>query len=317
MIQLQNIKNPLFQMLMEKAANIPYGILLQYISRKIKRNQKTKKFYFCVCAIFKDEAPYLREWVEYHKVIKTSHLYLYNNFSSDNYLEILTPYINEGYVTLIDFPYEYAQMKAYEDCYNRFREETTWLAFFDLDEFICPLNEYDMPSFLKKYEGYPGILVYWKMFGTNGKMKSEKDKLVTEQFTSSWPNLDGTGKVIISTYKDYTPTRMYHHFMVFEYEPLKLKIPIFNEHKHFIFFPQRYTPPKQYTIQLNHYWSKSYDEFCGKMHKSSANSKANEEIRKKWDFFFSHDKKNTAIDKSIFRFLVALKIRMKDNSNPT
>ena len=277
---LSTIKNPTIQLLVEKIANIPYQVLFKFISKIIRKKQVAKKYYFSVCAIFKDEAPYLKEWVEYHKVIKTSHLYLYNNFSSDNYLEILTPYIEEGFVTLIDFPYEYAQMKAYEDCYKQYRNETTWLAFFDLDEFVCPTIEKDMPSFLHKYEGYPGILIYWKMFGTGGKIYPDNGNLVTEQYTCCWPHLDGTGKVIISTSEEYTPTRMYHHFMAFTFSSLRIKVPVVNEHKHFIFFPQRYQAPSHNTIQLNHYWSKSYDEFRRKMLKTDVSSKNNEQRRR-------------------------------------
>ena len=45
--------------------------------------------YFSICMNFKDEAIYLKDWVEYHLSIGVDHFYLYNNESSDNFLEIL------------------------------------------------------------------------------------------------------------------------------------------------------------------------------------------------------------------------------------
>ncbi len=32
-----------------------------------------------LCAIFKDEADYLREWIEFHRIVGVEHFYLYNN----------------------------------------------------------------------------------------------------------------------------------------------------------------------------------------------------------------------------------------------
>ena len=57
-----------------------------------------------ICAIFKNEGPYLREWLEYHMMIGVEHFYMYNNCSDDDYLTILKPYIDDNIVTLIDWP---------------------------------------------------------------------------------------------------------------------------------------------------------------------------------------------------------------------
>lgn len=62
------------------------------------------KDYLSVCAIFQDEAPYLREWIEYHRLMGAEHFYLYDNDSHDEFLEVLQPYINKRIVTLIDWP---------------------------------------------------------------------------------------------------------------------------------------------------------------------------------------------------------------------
>ena len=48
-----------------------------------------------VGAIFQNEAPYLKEWIDYHKSVGVDHFVLYNHFSKDNYEEVLYPYINK------------------------------------------------------------------------------------------------------------------------------------------------------------------------------------------------------------------------------
>ena len=65
------------------------------------KNKNNKKLYgISICAIFKDESIYLKEWIEFHLLIWIEHFYLYNNFSKDSYLEVLKPYIEKNIVTL-------------------------------------------------------------------------------------------------------------------------------------------------------------------------------------------------------------------------
>ena len=37
-----------------------------------------------------------REWVEFHRLVGVERFFLYNNFSEDNHMEVLAPYIEEG-----------------------------------------------------------------------------------------------------------------------------------------------------------------------------------------------------------------------------
>jgi hypothetical protein len=54
--------------------------------------------------MFKDEAPWLKEWISYHhNILGVEHFYLYNNDSSDDYREVLRPWIDQHIVELIDW----------------------------------------------------------------------------------------------------------------------------------------------------------------------------------------------------------------------
>lgn len=306
------IRNKRCLTIIEFLLNTLYHILFLYVKRKT-RNSCQKRYYFSVCCIFKDEAQYLAEWIEYNRILGVDHIYMYNNNSSDNYSDFLNRYIKEGFVSVSEWPKNYAQMEAYEDCYNKYREETNWLAFWDIDEFICPLYDTDIKHFVKKYEGYPALMVYWMLFGTNGLLKPDAHKLVIEQFTCSHEHLDGTGKIILSKNSNYSPTHIYHHHMFCKYRfmGLILKIPMITEHYKFIFFPQIYKAPRRNTIQLNHYWSKSYEEFSEKIAKGDVARKENEEIRKKMQFFYNHEQGNKVENKAIFRFMIKLKLALE------
>ncbi|MBQ7665956.1 MAG: glycosyltransferase family 92 protein, partial [Synergistaceae bacterium] len=155
----------------------PYYMLLMKIFRP--KNITRKKYYVSICAIFKDEGCYLKEWIEFHKIAGIEHFYLYNNFSSDNYLDVLAPYIKSGEVTLIDWPVPQGQMSAYQDCFKRFKYETNWLAFIDIDEFIIPNKTDTIGEFLKSFEYRPAVLIYWRYFGSSGLIDRDINGLLT------------------------------------------------------------------------------------------------------------------------------------------
>ena len=92
--------------------------------------------YLSAFAIYRDEADYLREWIEFHKLVGFERFYLYNNFSTDHHREVLRPYIADGTVVHHEWPVEPAQMAGYRDMLERCRDETFWLAIFDIDEYL-------------------------------------------------------------------------------------------------------------------------------------------------------------------------------------
>ena len=91
-----------------------------------------------ITAIFKDEAPYLKEWLDYHLLAGVEHFYVYNNNSSDDYEKVLAPYVEKNLVTLTDFPGKMMQMPAYEDAIEKYRFDCRYMAFIDIDEFVYP-----------------------------------------------------------------------------------------------------------------------------------------------------------------------------------
>ena len=279
--------------------------LVFLFKKPLKRNTK---YYFSLCCIFKNEAIYFKEWIEYHKILGVDHIYAYNNFSTDDYKEVLKPYIDEGYLTLVDWPYELSQIAAYEDCYNKYGNDNYWLCFLDLDEFICPYEALTIKEWIKPYEKYPSVELYWLMFGTNGIVDYRKDELVIEQFTHSWDKIRNVGKQILNT--AYKPVKMYHHYVHCHVPFLffDLHVPTVNEKGYFIMNYSTHKCPKHNTIQINHYWSKCLYEYVSKINKGDMFTKKNDEIRKKMSFFYWHEHKNVREDKVIFRFLIELKM---------
>ncbi len=135
-----------------------------------------RKFDLTVCAVFQNEAFYLKEWLEFHKLVGVQHFYLYNNLSSDNYLDILKPYIESGVVDLTDWPVQtYSekdyldnlQLPVYNHALNIAKETSEWIAFIDLDEFLFPVIHSNLIEMLKNYEDYAALSVNWQIYGTS------------------------------------------------------------------------------------------------------------------------------------------------------
>lgn len=120
-----------------------------------------------ICAIFKDEARYLDEWLTFHAGVGVEHFYLYDDASSDGFREVLRPWMRGGRVTLVSWDGR-NQTTAYNHCLRRVRMDTRWLAFIDIDEFLFAPRHPDLRTALGGYADVPAVFVYWVLFGSAG-----------------------------------------------------------------------------------------------------------------------------------------------------
>lgn len=149
----------------------------------LRRNRRRHfRYELCACTMFRNEARYFDEWITFHRAVGVEHFYLYNNQSTDNFREMLAPWINRGVVTLLDWGREGGQVGAFNDCIRRFRMEARWIAFLDVDEFLFSPETRDLRKVLPRYEGYPAIFVYWILFGSGGHVNRPEGSII-ENFT--------------------------------------------------------------------------------------------------------------------------------------
>ena len=283
--------------------------LYRMAARVWRKPQSTHRYKLSIVACFKNEAPYMKEWIEYHRLMGFDHFYLYNNNSDDDYQDVLHPYVEAGVVTLTDWPQVPVQLAAYEDFYARFRHETQWVSFIDLDEFFCPLRDTNMIEWLDKRSNYPLHMVYWQMFGTSGHMTHDFSRPVTEQYTVAWPKLDSIGKLLYNT--DYDIVKFSRGMMhSFEVKAGPFNLPPMNQFGRIVIYDIHISDGKEREIQLNHYWSKSFSNYEAKHSKGSA---AYGESWKTYDKFLQHEHFNTSANYGIFRFMVELKRRLGVN----
>lgn len=131
-----------------------------------------RKGSLAVVAIIWNEARDLREWIEFQRTVGVSHVYLYDDGSTDHTLEIVAPYVRSAYVTCIPWSSFIhgvgPQRLAYAHALATFGCEWDWMTFIDLDEFLFPVVADTLPAALQAYEDLPAVVVPWHMYGHGG-----------------------------------------------------------------------------------------------------------------------------------------------------
>jgi hypothetical protein len=301
------LKNTVSRYFLYFIQSIIYKILI-FINRIFFRPNKVFNYKISICGIFKNESKFLDEWIRYHLVVGVDHFYLYNNNSNDTFLNVLQPYIDKGVVDLIDWPYNHSQMKAYEDCYNKHKNHTNWLAFIDIDEFICPISKNNLKSWICDFNHYPGVAVYWKNFGSNGKLVHDDEQFVIEQYSQCWPKPSTFTKMFCNM---NFSIEKFDHMHIINSIVFGIVVPPINQFKNFIKFGiNRTTISNKSTIQLNHYWGKSFDTFIeNKVKRTDAHQNNDAKMAEiRLSLLKPHENMCTTRDYNIQRFLLDTKL---------
>lgn len=280
-----------------------------------------RKHALSICAVFRNEGPYLREWIEFHCLVGVDHFYLYNNCSTDNYLSIVAPYVAKGIVTLYDFDVRPVQIPAYRHCIRRHRKDSEWIAFIDLDEFLFAPDGVALPERLREYDQFGGVCVNWVAYGSSGHER-RPEGLVIENFVKRGsfdveiprPSKSAAGntlaayhpnkivKTIVRMDKVSRPRRNPH---AFQFRKSAYAVDTDGERVGFMFTDF----PKVDKLRLNHYWCKSEDEYRAKVGRGRGMSKKS--LRSLEAFSSDNPYLNTETDTCILQYLPALKERIK------
>jgi hypothetical protein len=137
--------------------------------------------YLSIGAVYRNEAPYLREWIEFHRLAGVERFFLYNNRSTDDHLEVLAPFIEDGIVIWEDYPDFPPQLACYQRCLDTHRHDSRWIAFIDIDEFLFSPTGQLVSRVLEGYEEHPGVAVNCVVFGNSGH-QTPPPGLVTESY---------------------------------------------------------------------------------------------------------------------------------------
>jgi hypothetical protein len=278
-------------------------------------------YYLGLVAIFRGEDDYLIEWIEFHRMMGVDHFILYDNGLEKSSQVLLKPYIENGMVTHIAFPDipglrdgRHAdtlsiQQMAYADFIKRFKHHFKYILQLDIDEFLFPKSHNSIIDVLNEYDDLKlaRIEINWTNFGDSGHL-TKPSGLVINNFTKSGSN------VVPQVVKSISNTQY-----------LSKRFAYTNVHR----FSLRFTLKDIFTklllgypriikgkiandlLQLNHYITKSKEEFLAKgqkFKKGWQTGKKTRELYIKLNNQFNQVKRT-----NILRFLPELRKSIKQN----
>jgi hypothetical protein len=214
-----------------------------------------------VAAIFREEAPFLEEWLSFHRAVGAGHFYLYDNFSTDDFRPVLDPWIAAGWVTLHDWPVAVGQLPAYRHCVRHYRNRARWIAFIDVDEFLFSPRQTDIRPILAEHRDLPGIIVHSPYYGSGGH-RTRPAGPVAESYLRRAPLSLISAKTIANPRWIYA-IRNVHLFKYWAGEALD------TARRR----PDSGAQPALDCLRLNHYWSRSMQDLETKVRRGDASTR--------------------------------------------
>ncbi len=242
-----------------------------------------------VCAIVKDEGPYLLEWLAHHRLVGVQHFVIFDNGSTDGTGSLLAGLARAGildYVPWPNIPGVAAQRPAYIAGLARLAERSRWVAFIDADEFLNPLRGETVPDILKDYETAAGLMVPWRLYGSNGH-QDQTDDLVVRRFTRRARPQDSRNNLVKTIVQARTVLRPDIHTVQVSQGSLVDEFwQLGGSQGH----PDNHAVPAAERLVLNHYFTKSRAEWQHKRSRGRATEQVGSAAwRRPDDHFTAHD----------------------------
>lgn len=267
------------------------------------------KYKLAALAVSKMEAPFFREWVEFHRIIGVEHFYIHDAMVDDS-RAALQPYIDMGVVELFEEKRHPCQWEVYEEHFTGPRgEESEWLCVMDLDEFFVPKTFDNLQDWLTNFkDNVAAVGVAWTCFGSNGHVERPE------------------GLVIENYLKTVNYDEGHHRWIKSIVRPTLIDKPVVDPH---YFHPKKgyrfvnplgnpiHTSEFEHNypisdIQVNHYVHKSRQDWNRKYKRGSPDIYGTMESRQRKleAFDINEPNCNKVIDDCALRFLPELKRRL-------
>lgn len=144
-----------------------------------------------IVGCMKNEAPYIVEWIAYHRAIGFDGFIIYSNDSEDGTTEILA-HLSELGVIEHRVNDNWRGKSPQQHALNLSLKEplvanADWIAHIDVDEFInIHVGNGTLDDLFAATRGATNIAMTWRLFGHNG-IEDFEDRPVIEQFTAAAP----------------------------------------------------------------------------------------------------------------------------------
>jgi hypothetical protein len=214
-----------------------------------------------LCAIVRNEAPYLAEWALFHRMIGFDRIVVYENDSDDSTPETLDRLKRAGvideHVPWPDIP-DSPQFRAYVDA--TLKCATDWIMFLDADEFLNIFARVSVNDFIAAFApDISCVAVNWRVFGSSGHENFAPGPVI-ERFTRAASAEHAVNRHVKSLFRPRCASAVHMH------------APIMASGRSVLASGAPLTMAAQgisdrldwSAAQVNHYFGKSYQEYLAK-----------------------------------------------------
>jgi hypothetical protein len=239
--------------------------VLSHFKREEPKKAENPKKIALVC-IAKNEDNYIQEWVSYHKKIGFDDVFVYQN----NWRCLVdTPNLIK-----IEFDGDTKQIEAYNHFIQNYKHIYEWAAFFDVDEFLVLKKHGNVKDFIEDYFEYSAVAINWFIFGCNGhEMVIDGNYNVLERFTMRQANINPHIKCIVNIRKEDIFMKIHDPDCSWVDTSGKINYGYLNHEGN------------DEIAQINHYFTKTKEEFIKKVDRG----RADEDFKRSIDEFYYYN----------------------------
>lgn len=135
----------------------------------------------CLCCIAKMENKYIREYLEHYLGLGFDKIFIYDNNDVDGerFEDVIADLIGDKVEVVDCRGKKVYQLTAYQDCYDKNKNDYDWMAFFDCDEFLTLTTHKTIQDYLsdEMINGFDMVHLNWLTYDDNNKVYYENKKM--------------------------------------------------------------------------------------------------------------------------------------------
>ena len=144
------------------------------------------------------------------------------------------------------------------------------MAFIDLDEFLFSPLKQDMNQVLKNYQDVPAVVAFWVMFGTSGHKVRPKGGVLESYIRRYRSPNSSQGRPILNFKSIVQPSRVTAVIGAHSFRT-DLGLPLAVDENRDPVFHRKSAVHSVEILRINHYYTKSEEDFHRRMSRGSIN----------------------------------------------
>ena len=251
----------------------------------IKENNISNNIRVCICTLGKEENNYIQEFVDYYYKIGVDKIFLYDNndLEGENFENVINFYINKGFVELLNWRgTKKTQYIILDDCYSKNKNNFDWILFYDIDEYIHLKNYTNIKAYLNenRFKNCQKIYLNW-VIHTDNNLFYYDNRTLHERFPEVELSAKLNKKGIVHRAKIIVKGHIPNDLSWRQLASIKYKgCNGYGEEAKLI--NRTYMNNSDFeNYYIDHYYSKSVEEFINKINKGDCYFEQKEKYKKK------------------------------------